>query len=136
MHKKKQRFLKFFVGSDVKNRAEYYPQIEVMFCKTHTSQRHTKLKIMKAILALAVLAAFIGTTAVHAQAPKGPKAKPDADAMFKKKDANGDGKISKEEFTKDAKDTAKAEEAFGKKDKDSSGDLSMEEFKAAGKGKK
>jgi Ca2+-binding EF-hand superfamily protein len=90
---------------------------------------------MKAIFALAALL-IIGTTAANAQAPKGPKAKMDPEAIFKKRDANSDGKMSKEEFTKGAKDTAKAEEMFTKKDKDSSGDLSLEEFKAGGKGPK
>jgi Ca2+-binding EF-hand superfamily protein len=88
---------------------------------------------MKALTTiLAVLA--LGTFAVNAQ-EKG-KGKADPAAMFKKKDSNGDGKLSKEEFTKGAKDAAKAETAFGKLDKDKSGDLSMEEFKAMGGKKK
>ena len=83
---------------------------------------------------LAVLA--LGTFAVNAQ-EKGKGKKPaDPEAMFKKKDANGDGKLSKEEFTKGAKDAAKAETQFTAKDKDKSGDISLEEFKAMGGKKK
>ena len=59
----------------------------------------------------------------------------DMDAMFKKKDANSDGKVSKEEFLKGSKDAAKSETQFGKKDKDSDGNLTLEEFKAGGKKK-
>ena len=50
--------------------------------------------------------------------------------MFKRKDKDGDGFLSKEEFVAKAKDAAKAETAFGKKDKDSDGKLSKEEFTA------
>lgn len=66
----------------------------------------------------------------------GDKPKADPEAIFKKKDANGDGKISKEEFVKGAKDAAKAEAAFTAKDKDKDGFLSKEEFMAKGPGKK
>ncbi len=66
------------------------------------------------------------------------KPKHDPAKVFKKKDADSDGFLSKEEFTKGAKDAAKAETAFGKRDKDGDGKLSMEEFapKPKGKGKK
>lgn len=64
------------------------------------------------------------------------KAKPDPEAVFKKKDANNDGKVSKEEFLKGAKDAAKMEAAFTAKDKDKDGNLTLEEFKAAGGKKK
>jgi Ca2+-binding EF-hand superfamily protein len=57
------------------------------------------------------------------------------DAMFKKKDADSNGQVSKDEFLKGAKDAAKAEKQFAGKDKDKSGGLSLEEFKAAGKKK-
>ena len=55
---------------------------------------------------------------------------------MKRIDTNGDGKISKEEFVKGAKDAAKAEAAFTAKDKDKDGFLSKEEFMAKGPGKK
>lgn len=70
------------------------------------------------------------------EAPAKPKHDPAK--VFKKKDADKDGFLSKEEFTKGAKDAAKAETAFGKRDKNGDGKLSMEEFapKPKGKGKK
>ncbi len=93
---------------------------------------------MKALTTiLAVLA--MGTFAVNAQNAekgKGEKPKMDPEAFFKKKDANGDGKVSKEEFLKGAKDAAKAEAAFTAKDKDKDGSLTLEEFKAGGGKKK
>lgn len=89
------------------------------------------MKALTTILAVLALTTFT----VNAQ-EKGKGKKPDPEAMFKKKDGNSDGKLSKEEFTKGAKDAAKAETAFGKLDKDKSGDLSLEEFKAMGGKKK
>jgi hypothetical protein len=63
-----------------------------------------------------------------------PKPKHDPAEMFKKKDKDSDGFLTKEEFTAGAKDGTKAETAFTKKDKDSDNKLSPEEF--AGKGGK
>jgi Ca2+-binding EF-hand superfamily protein len=93
---------------------------------------------MKIILTLLVAVAFSGLTA-NAQdgGKKGPKMNPEA--IFKKKDTDGDGKLSKDEFTKGAKEQSKAEEAFSKKDKDGDGSLSVDEFKSGhgpAKGKK
>ncbi len=69
--------------------------------------------------------------------PEAPaKEKHDPAEMFKKRDKDGDGFVSKEEFTKSAKDAAKAEAAFAKKDANSDGKLSPEEFAAGGKGGK
>lgn len=70
----------------------------------------------------------------------GAEAKPKRDPaeVFKKLDANGDGKVSLEEFKAGPagkKDPAKAEEIFKKKDKDNDGSLTLEEFSAPG-GKK
>ncbi len=88
---------------------------------------------MKALTTLiAVLALGSFATTLNAQEKK----KMDPEAAFKKKDANGDGKLSKEEFTKGAKDAAMAEKAFAAKDKDKDGSLTLEEFKAAGGKKK
>lgn len=72
------------------------------------------------------------------EAPAKAKPKHDPAKVFKKKDADSDGFLSKEEFTKGAKDAAKAETAFGRRDKNSDGKISMEEFvpKPKGKGKK
>jgi Ca2+-binding EF-hand superfamily protein len=86
------------------------------------------MKVTSILFALLVATSF----SYGADAEK-PKADPAA--MFAKKDANGDGKISKEEFLKGAKDAAKAEEAFAKKDKDKDGSLTKEEFAAGGKKK-
>ncbi len=66
-------------------------------------------------------------------APAGEKPKHDPEEMFKKRDTNGDGSISKEEFLAGAKDAAKGEEAFKRKDKDGDGKLTKEEFAAHGK---
>jgi len=73
-------------------------------------------------------------------APAAADAKPKRDPaeVFKKLDANGDGKVSLEEFKAGPagkKDPAKAEEIFKKKDKDGDGFLTLEEFSAPG-GKK
>ncbi len=88
------------------------------------------MKIITTLLAVLAL----GTFSVNAQDK--PKKPFDPEAAFKKKDANSDGKLTKEEFTKGAKDAAKAEGQFTKLDKDSSGDVSLEEFKAGGAKKK
>ncbi len=70
----------------------------------------------------------------------GDAAKPKRDPaeVFKKLDANGDGKISLDEFKAGPagkKDPAKAEEIFKKKDKDGDGFLTLEEFSAHGEKK-
>ena len=86
------------------------------------------MKVIASLLTLAVFAGFAGF-AVDASAQE--KKKADPAKVFARKDANGDGKLSKEEFTKGAKDAAMAEKAFGAKDKDKDGSLSKEEFAAA-----
>ena len=63
--------------------------------------------------------------ATTAEAPKR-----DLDAVFKKRDTNGDGSITLEEFKTGAKDPAKAEAAFKRRDKDGDGKITLEEFKA------
>jgi Ca2+-binding EF-hand superfamily protein len=65
-------------------------------------------------------------------APAGEKPKHNPEEMFKKKDTNNDGAVSKEEFLAGAKDAAKGEEAFKRKDKDNDGKLTKEEFAAHG----
>lgn len=88
---------------------------------------------MKIIASLLTVVALVGLT-VDASAQE--KKKADPAKVFAKKDTNGDGKLSKEEFTKGAKDAAQAEKAFAAKDKDKDGSLSQEEFAAAPKKKK
>jgi hypothetical protein len=78
-------------------------------------------------------------TAAKPDAAKGDKPKKDPAEVFKKLDANGDGKISAEEWAASPmakKDAAKANEIFSKKDKDGDKSLSLEEFSAAGGKKK
>ena len=60
---------------------------------------------------------------------KPAKKRPAPEAIFKKKDTNGDGFLSKEEFTAKMKNPEKAAKSFDRKDKDSDGKLSLEEFK-------
>ena len=64
--------------------------------------------------------------------------KPDPEEVFKKRDKDGDGKLSLEEFLGKRKDEdkVKAEKVFKRKDKDSDGFLTLEEFKAKPKKKK
>jgi len=77
-------------------------------------------------------------TKSEAAAPE--KGKQDPEKVFAKRDANGDGKLTKEEFSKGAaKDPTKAEraeKAFKAKDKDGNGELSKEEFVAQNPKKK
>ena len=93
---------------------------------------------MKSIITLvAVLSvASVSFAADDAKKPAGDKPKQDPEAMFKKKDANSDGKVSKEEYLKGSKDAAKSETQFAAKDKDKDGNLTMEEFTAKGGKKK
>ncbi|MEZ0386893.1 MAG: hypothetical protein ACAI34_07500, partial [Verrucomicrobium sp.] len=65
------------------------------------------MKITAALLALLFSASFT-FAADEAKKPEGDKPKGPTEAAFTKKDGNGDGKLTKEEFTKDAKDAAKA----------------------------
>lgn len=95
------------------------------------------MKVITTILTVLALT----TLAVNAQEKGKGKAKPKAspEETFKKKDANSDGKLSKEEFLKGA--PADKADAMGKRftalDKDKDGSVSLDEFKAgmAGKGK-
>lgn len=71
--------------------------------------------------------------------------KQDGGAMFEKKDKNGDGKLSLDEFVgkKAGEDAEKLKEVFKKKDKDGDGFLTKDDMarkggkaKGEGKGKK
>lgn len=88
------------------------------------------MKITAALFALLVSASF-AFAADEKKPAEGAKPKPDPAAVFSKKDKNGDGKLSKEEFTANAKDAAKSEKQFTMKDKDKDGSVSKEEFTAA-----
>lgn len=92
------------------------------------------IKFIALCLSLA-LPAFAEETQKEGDAANQPK-KPDMKQIFKKKDKDGDGFLSKDEFVnKKAKDPSKAETAFTKKDKDNDGKLSEAEFTAHGKKK-
>ena len=98
------------------------------------------MKVITSLLAILALSA-VTTFAAEGDAPKKPegdkgKPKMTPEEMFAKKDADKDGKISKEEFLKGSKDAAKSEAAFTRKDTDKDGFLSKEEFTAAPKKKK
>ncbi len=60
--------------------------------------------------------------------------------IFKKRDKDGDGMLTKDEFLANKKNPTKAEKRFAKLDKNSDGKISLEELKAkkdkAGKGGK
>lgn len=92
---------------------------------------------MKVITPLFAVMALSAVTSFGADAPKkeGEKPKLTPEEMFTKKDADKDGKVSKEEYLKGSKDAAKSEAAFAKKDKDKDGSLSKEEFTAVAKKK-
>ena len=67
------------------------------------------------------------------------KPMPTPEEMFKKKDKDGDGKLTEAEFLGKQADPEKVEKAkarFKKLDKDSDGSLSLEEFVAGVKPKK
>lgn len=102
---------------------------------------------MKATIASLIMAALVLPLAAQpADGGTGDtkKKKPDREKIFKKKDADSDGFLTKDEFTKGAKDAEKAAKAFKNKDKDKDGKVSLAEFTAApgkkggakGKGKK
>lgn len=91
---------------------------------------------MKAIITLVAVLSIASVTFAADAAKKSDKPKADPEATFKKKDANNDGKLSKEECMKGAKDAAKAEAQFTAKDKDKDGSLTLEEYKAPGGKKK
>lgn len=94
------------------------------------------MKTTVALLLFATLTTFSFAGPKKDGADKAKK-KPDPEKVFAKKDADADGKLSKDEFLKGAKDATRAEKAFGHKDKDKDGFLSKEEFKAQpGKKKK
>ncbi len=90
-------------------------------------------RIITIIAALAISAVFV-QAADEAKKPEGEKKKANPEEAWKKL-AGDKESVTKEEFTAKAKDKAKAEAAFAKKDKNGDGKLTKEEFTAPGKKK-
>jgi Ca2+-binding EF-hand superfamily protein len=95
---------------------------------------------MKAIIATALISALALPAFAADDAKDGDKKpakkRPTPEAVFKKKDTNADGFLSKDEFVAKMKDAEKAAKAFTRKDKDGDGKLSLDEFKPKLKKKK
>jgi Ca2+-binding EF-hand superfamily protein len=85
-----------------------------------------------------VLWALFGIALVGFSAPVMAAEQKSPEEVFKRKDANGDGKLSVDEFvgklTGEKADKAKAR--FAKLDKDGDGSLTLQEFEAGQKKKK
>ena len=96
-----------------------------------------KKSVVGVIACLVLLSLVAGTFAKGAAEGDAKKKARDPGAMFDKKDADGDGKISIDEGVGKKKEAAadKMKAVFTKKDKDGDGFLSKEELLAKG-GKK
>ncbi len=94
-------------------------------------------KSVVGVVACLVLLGLVAGTFAKGDADAAPKKKRDPGAMFDKKDANSDGKISMEEWIGKKKDAAadKLKTVFGKKDKNGDGFLTKDEMAPKG-GKK
>lgn len=90
--------------------------------------------IMKKFAVVAAIVALISPLAMAKEKGEG-KPKPTPEERFKKLDANGDGKLTLEEYT-GKQDAEKAKEHFKALDKDGDGSLTLEEFSAKPEGKK
>lgn len=90
---------------------------------------------MKATSTLIALTFALSIAIAPAAEEAAPHKKADPEKVFKRKDADSDSLLTKDEFTKGAKDATKAATIFGKKDKNSDGKLTLEEFKAVAKKK-
>jgi len=79
------------------------------------------------------LASLVGEAAAEDKKPE--KKKRDVEAVFKKLDADSDGKLTVAEFKgkKKGKALERAEKIFARLDKDKNGSVSLEEFKNRGK---
>jgi Ca2+-binding EF-hand superfamily protein len=92
---------------------------------------------MKATCTLIALTFALSLSIAPAAPEEGAaQKKADPEKIFKRKDADNDSVLTKEEFLKNAKDATKASTLFGKKDKNSDGKLTLEEYKAVAKKKK
>lgn len=86
------------------------------------------------ILAMSLLVTFPALSASAADEKKAP----DPEKIFARKDADGDGSLTLEEFKTGLKDKAleNAEKRFKKIDTDGNGKVSLDEFKAGMAAKK
>ena len=96
---------------------------------------------MRALLSIFAVTVALGLLAVDTSAAdKGDKKKKERDpaALIKRKDKDGDGKLTLEEFTAgmEGERLTRAQGFFKRLDKDSDGKLTLEELKTARKGKK
>ncbi len=87
-------------------------------------------RIIHTLAALAISTAFV----TAADAAKGEKKKADPEAAWAKI-SGGKESVTKEEFSAKAKDKAKSDATFDKKDANKDGKLTKEEFMAGGKKK-
>ncbi len=87
-------------------------------------------RIIHTLAALAISTAFV----TAADAAKGEKKKADPEAAWAKI-SGGKESVTKEEFSAKAKDKAKSDATFDKKDANKDGKLTKEEFLAGGKKK-
>ena len=95
----------------------------------------TVILIMKSTLALLALAALVIPVQAE-EGKKGPKKGRDPAKMIEKKDTDGNGSLSLEEFIEGMPNTERATAIFKRLDADSNGELTVEELKArGGKGK-
>ncbi|MBX6311414.1 MAG: EF-hand domain-containing protein [Isosphaeraceae bacterium] len=93
---------------------------------------------MKSWIAAALIGSLVlgfGLNPALAGPGKGKGQKKDPEAVFKKKDKNGDGYLTLQEFS-GKKGGTKAETRFKKLDKDNDGKVSLVELKSGGKKKK
>jgi Ca2+-binding EF-hand superfamily protein len=93
-------------------------------------------RLVTGIVVCVVVLGVVGSSLAKGDAEG--KKKKDPDAAFNKRDANGDGRISVEEFVgkKEGDRAEKMKAAFQKKDKDNDGFVTKDEMTAKGKKKK
>jgi len=88
--------------------------------------------VLRSMLAAFTAVCLLSGIALAEKGDKGGGKRPDPARVFKKKDADGDGKLSLEEFKAGMPEKAltKADDRFKKLDTNGDGSLSLEEFEA------
>lgn len=89
----------------------------------------------KLICGLSALAIALGLSFSSSFAADKPKGERDPEAMFKRLDKNGDGKLTETEFLgkRTGEEAEKAKAQFKRLDKNSDGAVTLEEYKARAK---